>query len=167
MRSPYLSRTTEYRTTLVGFSRRGSRSTRHLVAVLTSSLFLLGFLLPCFAIEQSGSPTHTQLHSASHEHHHSETPASSPESSHSHKHGKQLCCHDGFRAALYRATETGKIALSRSDSPKHRSRLFYFSSPASSLTIVFATRYECLGARALCLFALTPTLYALHTSLLL
>ena len=167
MRSPYLSRATHYRTALVRFSWRGSGSTRRLAALLTFSLFLLGFLLPCFAIEQSGSPAHTLLHSPSHDHHHTEAPASPPESSPSHEHGKKRCCHDSFQAAFYKPTGTGKTVLSSAGSTKHRHRVFSFSSPTSSPIVVFDTRYECPRVYALRLFMLTPTLYALHTFLLL
>lgn len=167
MRSPSLSRTTEYRTTLGGFSRRGSGSTRRLASLLTASLFLLGFLLPCFPLGQSGSHAHTRLYPGSHEHYHSGPPAFPPESSHSHKQETPRCCHDSFQAAFYRATGTGKPVLPNADSPKRRSRPFDAFSPTSSPTSVFHTQHECLRARALRLFALTPTLYALHTSLLL
>lgn len=167
MRVSSLSWTTEYRAVLVRFSRRGKRLTRHLVTMLTSGLFLIGFLLPCFPLGQSGSYAHTRFHSASHAHHHNEPPVFPSEPSHSHKQETPVCCHDSFQAAFYGMTRAGKAVLSSADSPKHCHRLFYCSSPVSPLNVVPYTPGEYRRARAIFLFVPTPTLYALRTSLLL
>lgn len=167
MRFPSLSRTRQYCTVLVTLSHRRKRAVRCLVTGLISGLFLIGFLLPCFPLGQNGNHVHTRLHSASHEHHHRESPAFPSEPSHPQKQETPLCCHDSFQAAFYGMTRAGKAVLSNADSPKQRHRLFSCSFSVSPLNIVPYTPGESRRARAIFLFMPTPTLYALHTSLLL
>ena len=120
---------------------------RRFSSSLVVSIFLLGFLLPCFAPEHIGG------------HAHAEKEESHSRPFHSHGQESERCCHGNILAAFYRATAKENPSL---QTPHTR------TLPPLLLACRLAVSHN-EGHNKAFSFILdsSPTLYRLSTSLLL
>lgn len=138
---------------------------QRLLSSFVLSSFLLGSILPCFAMEPAGNHAHAVGLPSPSEHAHEETEGFPSDSSPSHDHDQRPCCHDNLRAAFYGAASNGKSLATNNTFDKVPIQLFlsFFTCPP---IVDFSARHG-FKTLPLALRIPTPSLYRLNTSLLL
>ena len=143
---------------------------KRFLSSLATQVLLVGFLLPCLAMEPGGSHAHAAFSVSSQEASHPDVGSphsSSSPSSHDHGGGGESCCCDNIIGAFYGGASSGKTILADVALTKAQAKLLLSFLSAYQLTVDSNEQPDRLRAVFLSPQILTPSLYLLSTSLLL